>query len=177
MWKTTCVLLGSDKMNDMNVAEDKSFAILRIIFGVVWFIDASFKWNPEFLNNFTDYILEGLGNQPPLVQAWIDLWVKGVSVDPHFFAIIVAISETALAISLLFGLFTELGIVGGIALSFVIWSTAEGLGGPYIAGSTDIGAAIIYIMVFVALWLGRCWRYYSIDPYIRKRVPFLYWRW
>ncbi|MBI5470065.1 DoxX family membrane protein [Candidatus Kaiserbacteria bacterium] len=161
----------------MNTAEDKSFAVLRIIFGVVWLIDAFFKWSPEFLNNFTNYILEGSTDQPALVQAWINLWVKGVSVDPHFFAIVVAVAETALAFSLLFGFLTELGIVGGIALSFVIWSTAEGLGGPYVAGSTDIGAAIIYIIVFIALWLGRSWRYYSLDPYIRRRLPFLYWRW
>ena len=112
-----------------------------------------------------------------MVQAWIDLWVKGVSIDPYFFAVLVAICETALALSLLFGLFTELGIVGGIALTFVIWTTAEGFGGPYVAGSTDIGTAVIYILVFVALWLGRCWRCYSFDPYLRKRLPFMYWRW
>ncbi len=161
----------------MNKAEDKSFALLRIVFGIVWLIDASFKWSPAFINNFTDYLTGGAQGQPALVQAWIDLWVKGVSVDPHFFAIIVAISETALALSLLFGLFTELGILGGIALTFVIWSTAEGFGGPYVPGSTDIGGAIIYILVFIALWLGRCWRFYSLDPYVRKQLPFLYWRW
>jgi thiosulfate dehydrogenase [quinone] large subunit len=161
----------------MNKVEDRSFALLRIIFGIVWLIDASFKWSPAFIDNFTSYLENGAQGQPAIVQAWIDLWVKGVSVDPYFFAIVVAVAETALAISLLFGIFTELGIVGGIALTFVIWTTAEGFGGPYVAGSTDIGTAVIYILVFVALWLGRCWRYYSIDPYLRKKVPFLYWRW
>ena len=161
----------------MNEREDRSFAILRIIFGGVWLIDAAFKWNPAFLNNFTDYLVEGTQNQSPLVQAWINLWIKGVSVDPHLFAIIVAIGETAIALGLLFGIFTELAIAGGIAMTLVIWSTAEGFGGPYVAGSTDVGAAIIYVLVFVALWLGKCWRYYSFDPSIRKRFPFLYWRW
>ena len=157
--------------------EDRSFAILRIVFGLVWIIDASFKWNPTFLNNFTDYLTQGAQGQSALVQAWIDLWVKSVSVDPHLFAIIVAVSETAIALGLIFGLFTEIAIAGGIAMTLVIWSTAEGFGGPYIAGSTDIGAAIIYAIVFVALWLGRCWRYYSIDSVLKKRLPFLYWRW
>ena len=161
----------------MNEAEDKSFAILRIMFGAVWLIDASFKWNPAFLNNFTDYITEGAQNQPALVQAWINLWVKGVGVDPHFFAIIVAIAETAIAIGLLFGLFTEIAIAGGIAMMLVIWSTAEGFGGPYMAGSTDVGAGIIYVLLFIALWLGRCWRQYSLDPYLKPKLPFLYWRW
>ncbi len=161
----------------MNKAEDKSFAVLRIIFGVIWLIDASFKWNPTFINNFTDYLTGGAEGQPALIQAWINLWVKGVSIDPHFFAVLVAICETALALSLMFGFLTEIGIAGGIALTLVIWTTAEGFGGPYVAGSTDIGGAIIYVIVFVALWLGRCWRQYSLDPYIRKMLPFLYWRW
>lgn len=161
----------------MNETEDKSFAVLRIIFGGVWLIDASFKWNPAFIANVTDYLSEGAQNQPALVQAWIHLWVSGVSVDPHLFALLVALSETAIAIGLLFGLFTRVAIIGGIALSLVIWSTAEGFGGPYTAGSTDIGTTIIYAIVFIALWLGRCWRHYSIDSVLKKKVPFLYWRW
>ncbi len=161
----------------MNRVEDRSFAVLRIVFGLVWLIDASFKWNPAFLNNFTDYLTSGAQDQPALVQAWINLWVNGVSIDPHFFAIIVAISESAIAIGLLFGLFTEIAIAGGIAMTLVIWSTAEGFGGPYAAGSTDIGTAIIYAIVFIALWLGRCWRYYSIDSALRRKIPFVYSRW
>lgn len=161
----------------MNEMEDRSFAILRIIFGGVWLIDAWFKWSPAFINNLTDYLTEGAQGQPALVQAWIHLWVQGVSVDPHLFAIIVAIAETAIAIGLLFGLFTEIAIIGGVLMALVIWSTAEGFGGPYAAGSTDIGAAIIYAIVFIALWLGKCWRQYSIDSVLRKKIPFLYWRW
>lgn len=161
----------------MNKAEDQSFAILRIVFGLVWLIDASFKWNPSFLNNFTDYLVQGAQGQSALVQAWIHLWMNGVSVNPYVFAVIVAIAETAIALGLIFGLFTELAIAGGIAMTLVIWSTAEGFGGPYMSGSTDIGAAIIYVIVFIALWLGRCWRYYSIDAKLKKKFPFLYWRW
>jgi nitrite reductase (NO-forming) len=89
----------------------------------------------------------------------------------------VALAETAIAIGLIFGFFTEIAIIGGIAMTLVIWSTAEGFGGPYAAGSTDIGAAIIYALLFVALWLGRCWRYYSLDRYLRTKIKFLYWRW
>jgi thiosulfate dehydrogenase [quinone] large subunit len=161
----------------MHHTEERSFAALRIVFGGVWLIDAMFKWNPAFINNLTDYLTQGAQGQPVLVQDWINFWVRGVSVDPHLFAIIVALSETAIAIGLLFGLFTEVAIAGGIAMTLVIWSTAEGFGGPYAPGSTDIGTGIIYALVFVALWLGRCWRYYSIDSFLRKKAPFLYWRW
>ncbi len=153
----------------MRPSEDRSFAILRIVFGFVWLIDASFKWRPAFLNNFTSYLVSGAQGQSAPVQAWIYFWVHTVSVDPHLFGIIVAISETALAIALIFGWFTKAAMVGGIALAFVIWSTAEGLGGPYVAGSTDIGTSIIYIIVFIALWLGKSWRCYSIDALMHKR--------
>ena len=115
--------------------------------------------------------------QPAAVQAWIHLWITTVNVDPHLFAVVVAIAETAIALGLIFGLLTEIAIAGGIAMALVIWSTAEGFGGPYAPGSTDIGTAIIYAIVFVALWLGRSWRYYSLDASLRRRLPLLYWRW
>ena len=156
----------------MRPLEDKSFAILRIVFGCVWLIDASFKWSPEFINNLTNYLSEGAQGQPALVQSWINLWVKFVNVDPHFFAIIVALAETAIAHGLLFGFLTKITLWGGMAMAFVIWSTAEGFGGPYMPGSTDIGAAIIYLVVFVALWLGKSWRYYSVDKILHERHTF-----
>lgn len=152
----------------MRTLEDRSFAVLRIVFGFIWAIDAYFKWQPAFINNFTDYLMEGAQGQGAAVQWWITLWMHGVSADPHLFAIIVALAETAIAIGLIFGLFTKVAMAGGIVLTLIIWSTAEGLGGPYVAGSTDIGAGIIYTIVFVALWLGKCWRHLSVDSRFMK---------
>ena len=161
----------------MRPQEDKSFAVLRIIFGCVWAIDAYFKWSPAFINNFTSYLTDMAQGQPVFVQAWINLWVHIVGVDPHFFAIIVALGETAIAIGLIFGLFSKIAHLGGMAMSLVIWSTAEGFGGPYLAGSTDIGAAIIYFIVHVALWLGKSWRYYSIDSVLYRTYSFRIGKW
>lgn len=161
----------------MKIHRYKSFAILRIVFGLVWLIDATLKWTPAFIANFTDYLAEGAQGQPVAVQAWINFWVHTVSVNPHFFAIVVAIAETAIAIGLIFGLFTRIAISGGIILALVIWSTAEGFGGPYVSGSTDIGTAIIYVLVFVALWLGRSWKYASIDNLIQKHCPRFFSKW
>ncbi len=148
---------------------NKSFAILRIVFGFVWLIDAFFKWNSGFIDNFTNYLTNSAQGQPALVQTWIHLWVQVVNINPHFFAIVVAISETAITFSLLFGLFTRAAIVGGIILSLLIWTTAEGFGGPYAAGSTDIGSAIIYALLFFALWFGKSWEFYSLDGLLAKR--------
>ena len=37
-------------------------------------------------------------------------------------------------------------------MSILIWAVGEGFGGPYTSGATDIGTAIIYALVFAALW-------------------------
>lgn len=172
---TSCLIGININMN--NIKEYKSFAVLRIVFGLVWAVDATLKWSPAFIDNFVKYLTEGAQGQPEAIQIWINFWVHTVSVNPYLFAILVALAETAIAIGLIFGLFTRIAMIGGIALSLVIWSTAEGLGGPYVSGSTDVGTAIIYAMVFVALWIGSSWRYYSIDNLIRKRIPMLIGKW
>lgn len=161
----------------MRPREDRSFAVLRVVFGLVWLIDASFKWSPAFINNLTTYLTDGAQGQPALVQAWIHLWVVGVSVDPHLFAILVALAETAIALGLIAGFLSKLTMTGGMLMALVIWSTAEGLGGPYMPGSTDIGTAIIYFMVFVALWLGKSWRYYSLDRVLYERYGLKLGKW
>lgn len=93
-----------------------------------------------------------------------------VSVDPQVFGHLVAIGETAIAIALLFGFFTNLASLGGVLLSIVIWTTAEGFGGPYQGGSADIGSAIIYVLVFVGLVLSQAGLYLGLD---RRFTPAL----
>ncbi len=146
----------------------KSFALLRIAFGFVWAIDAFFKWQPAFLNGFSDQVTAALSGQPAWITDWIQLWAGIVSPHAYAWAIIVALSETAIAIGLIFGLFTRTAIIGGIILALLIWTVPEGFGGPYIASSTDIGAAIIYVFVLVALWIGMSWKAYSIDARLKR---------
>jgi len=91
------------------------------------------------------------------------------------FALIVAASETALAIALILGVFSNLANLGGVLLALVIWSTAEGFGGPYKAGSTDIGTAVIYFFVFVAMFLSQSGLCFGLD---RRLTPMLgRWGW
>ncbi len=146
----------------------KGFALLRIVFGIVWLIDAYFKWQPAFLKDFVSYVTGGLDGQPLLVQAWIHLWISIIGVNPYFLAILAAIIETVIAAGLILGLFTRPIIYIGIAWSIVIWSTAETFGGPYKAGSTDIGTAIIYVLVFIALLLGQSWTVLSFDKKLNR---------
>lgn len=144
------------------------FGIIRILFGLAWLVDAQFKWRSPFINDFASYLSGALTNQPPLVQAWIHFWIDVVNVNPTAFAYLVAVAETSLALALIFGVLSNLAYLGGTMLAFVIWSTAEGFGGPYVAGSTDIGAAVIYIFVFGLLYLSRAGLFFGFDRRLGK---------
>lgn len=144
----------------------RAFGVMRIVFGLVWAIDAWFKWQPAFQNGFVTYLTGALDGQPLWVKAWIGFWIDIVKVHPHDFALVVALGETALATGLIFGIFTNLAVLGGLLLTLVIWTTAEGFGGPYTAGSTDIGTAIIYMFVFVAVFLSQAGLQHGVDRFL-----------
>ena len=137
--------------------------VLRIVFGVVWGIDAWFKWQPDFINSFTTYLSGAQDSQPTWVHHWIGFWINVVGIDPTVFAYLVAVGETAIAVALIVGVFTNLTAIVGSLLSLIIWSTAEGFGGPYGPGSTDIGAAVIYVLVFAGLLLSMSGLYLGFD--------------
>ena len=71
---------------------------------------------------------------------------------PTGFAYATATLETLTALGLIFGFARRVGYFVGFSFSLLIWTTAEGFGGPYTAGSVDVGAGIIYAL-FIALYL------------------------
>ena len=145
-------------------------ALTRIAFGLIWSIDAYFKWQPAFANHFVDYLKGTFDGQPVVIQAWLNLWISFVSLNPHLFAWIVALSETGIAIGLLLGLFSNLTFAGGSLLSLIIWAVPEGFGGPYTPGATDIGTGIIYVFVFLGLFLLSAGQYYGLDRSLRFKL-------
>jgi len=136
----------------------------------LWGIDAWFKWQPGFINSFTDYLHDAGKDQPAIVQSWIGFWTNIVHVDPTVFAYAVAVGETAIAVALILGVFSNLTYLVGVLLAAVIWSTAEGFGGPYQAGSTDIGAAVIYVLVFAGLFLSVAGLQVGLDRRLTPRL-------
>ena len=71
--------IGEKRMNTRSWA----IAFTRISFGLVWAIDAYFKWQPAFADQFVSYLQETYDGQPAFIQAWLDFWIKLVSINPH----------------------------------------------------------------------------------------------
>lgn len=151
----------------------KHVAIFRIIFGVIWAIDATFKWLPSFRNGLIVQITSAAQGQPSWLNSWFRFWIDIISHDPHLFAVIVAVIESLIALALIFGFARRSTYLLAIIFSLMIWGIAEGFGGPYNSASTDIGTAIIYAVVFFSLYgLERMavppkW---AIDSYLSVRI-------
>ena len=149
----------------------KGIGLLRIAFGLVWLVAAWLKWQPAFQNSFVAQVSGARDGQPALIQAWISFWTSLISANPLLFARIEAATETAIAIFLLFGLFSNLTSIVGLLLSLGIWSTAEGFGGPYMPGqSTDVGTALPYAILFAVLFSISAGRYYGMDQWLTPRL-------
>lgn len=62
--------------------------------------------------------------------------------------------------------------------SLLVWAIAEGFGGPYGSGSTDIGTSIIYALFFVGLLVLAYYAgtdRYSVDYHLEQKVSW-WWR-
>lgn len=150
---------------------ERGVGIARIIFGLVFAVAAVLKWQPQFQNTFVAQVSGAEVGQPAPIVAWISFWTNLVSVNPLFFARLEATTESAIAVFLLLGLFSNMTCILGMLLSLGIWSVPEGLGGPYIAGhSTDIGTAFPYALLFATLLFISAGHYYGLDRWLTPRL-------
>jgi uncharacterized membrane protein YphA (DoxX/SURF4 family) len=149
----------------------RSIALLRVIFGLIWAVAAWLKWAPSFQNGFVSQVSGAGSGQPGIVQRWITLWANIISTNPLLFARFEGVLETVIAVFLIFGFFSNFTYCLGILLSLGIWSIAEGFGGPYVFGqSTDIGTALPYAVLFAVLLVISAGRYYSVDQWLTPRL-------
>ena len=151
---------------------------LRIAFGVIWGIDAALKWLPGFRSSYMDTIMGQAQGQPGWLKPWFNFWINLQHPQATFFAYLVAVAETLIAAAIIVGFARKLTYLSAIIFSLLIWSTAEGFGGPYTSGSSDIGTAIIYAIVFAGLlaisyYAGPA--RYSVDYYLEQRYSW-WWR-
>jgi nitrite reductase (NO-forming) len=150
---------------------------LRIGFGLIWLIDASLKWLPGFRATYASAVTTVSKGQPHWLKWWFDFWTRVQEPRPTSFAYMVAILETLVGLAIVLGFARKLTYIASALYGLMIWSVAEGFGGPYINGSTDIGTGIIYTLVSVGL-LTICYyagvSRHSIDYHLEGRIT---WWW
>ena len=150
---------------------------IRISFGIVWLIDATLKWLPGFRASYMTVIMAEAQGQPGWLQPWFRFWINIQHPDAMPLAYLVAVAETLIAVALIAGFARKITYSAAIVFSLLIWATAEGFGGPYTSGASDIGTAIIYAVVFAALLALSYYAgpsRYSADYYIEQKVS---WWW
>ncbi|HEX7381350.1 MAG TPA: multicopper oxidase domain-containing protein [Nevskiaceae bacterium] len=147
---------------------------LRVAFGIVWVVDAVLTFSPEFASHYVGYLHNAAHGQAAWSGWWFDMWIAIVTPHATLFIWLTRVAESALALALIFGFARKTVYVLGALFSLLIWSTAEGFGGPYALGATNMGAAIAYVLIFVALIVIN-YRAgtspYSVDYLIEKRWP------
>jgi nitrite reductase (NO-forming) len=126
---------------------------VRVGFGLLWGIDATFKWLPGFRHGYLSMIRSSAADQPGWLASWFHFWIRLTGTAPTAFAVSIALAETAICLSLVLGVAQRVGFVFGTAFAALIWGVGEGFGGPYGDGSTDVGCAILYSVVFLCLAL------------------------
>ncbi len=149
-------------------------ALLRIAFGLVWIIDASFKATGTFVDGFQAQVDGAAHGQPGWLHWWFEMWSDITAWGPHPFAYLTFLIELLTGLGLVVGFARRPGYLLALLWSLAIWAIPEGFGGPYSSASTDIGTGIIYAIVFAALYGlesvagSPAW---AIDSVIERRVP------
>ena len=151
---------------------------LRVTFGLIWAIDAALKWLPGFRSGYMSLLMAEGQRQPGWLKPWFNFWITLQHPMVDFFVYLSAAIETLIAAALILGFARKLTYISAIAFSLIIWSTAEGFGGPYTSGSTDIGTAVIYAVVFIGLLALNAYAgaaRYSTDYWLEQRISW-WWR-
>ena len=159
----------------LHVGVIRRVEVLRLVFGLVWAIDAYLKWQPAFIDDYAKDVAEGASGQPGWLRPWFVFWRHLVKVDPHLLAYVTAGVETLIAAGLVLGFARRAVYVGGILWSIAIWTIPEGFGGSFLSGATDLGTAIMYALVFGVLYsletLPTGTGAWSLDHVIERRLP------
>lgn len=152
----------------------KRVAAVRIVFGLIFAIDAYLKWRPGFASSFTGQVSGAAQGQPGWLLPWFHLWSHLISLAPTAWAYAVAVAESLIAVALVTGLARQVTYFAAAAYTFFLWAIPEGFGGPYKGGATDIGTGIIYTVLFLALYHLDTLADespLSLDPLIERRIP------
>lgn len=148
--------------------------VFRIAFGAIWLIDAGFKWQSGFAHRFRDMVNAAGQGQPSWLHWFYTLTHNVFTPHPYVWAYAIASIETLIGLALILGFARKATYVLTVLTGIGIWAVAEGFGGPYNPGSTDIGAAVMYAVValgLLALNYEAGPSRFSVDYLLEQRIP------
>lgn len=147
--------------------------IIRIIFGVIWIFDGSLAFLKGAAPLFEKLVINESLNQPKVLEGFFSFWIYVVKLNPYFWTYLIGILSVILGLSIILGLLKKTTYILGIIFSLFIWSVGEGFGGPYVAGTTDISAGPIYVVVFLLLLLIYKYKKpkLELDKIIENKFP------
>jgi hypothetical protein len=129
------------------------FVLLRILFGIIWLLNAALQANPLYIH---DHLFQsfhvGIEGQPQRMAQYTRSIVGLTEVVGSTTVALGTIGiDAMLAFSLLTGIWLRVVAWIGLAYSLFMWSTVGGMGGPYTRGATDPGTAIVYALAFALI--------------------------
>ncbi|MDA8360395.1 MAG: hypothetical protein M0Z44_00110 [Gammaproteobacteria bacterium] len=137
--------------------QELAFALLRLLFGAICLINTVLEANGPYVTGFLDSILKRAKGQPAVLHQYIHAMGAVVStLGPDNVAVAMVVINGLLALSLLTGVALRPLARLGILYNLILWSTVGGFGGPYTAGATDPGTAIVYALVFLTILSVPC---------------------
>jgi nitrite reductase (NO-forming) len=148
-------------------------AAVRIAFGLVWAVDASFKWLPGFIHGKTldDELGAASTVHTPVLHQWISFWHSVGTSHPGAFAVGTAVVETCIAFGMVFGVLSNLLFVGSAVYALGVWSAAEAFGLPWTeSGVTDTGVMAGYLFASLALLYAYGGATWSLDARLRPLI-------
>lgn len=154
--------------------QQRGRVLVCIAFGIIWAIDAWFKWQPDFQHRCLNIVQAGAGSQPGWVAPWYHSWDVALQPFAPFVAICAAMIETFIAAALILGFARNSIYLVGALCSFSIRAIPEGFGNTSRSTYPDIATSIIYVTVFAALLALDAYsdpQRASLDALIDRRFP------
>ncbi len=146
-----------------------------ILFGLVYASEALLAFYFDLNGNIVSVVQYQASSAPAFLSGWFSFWEGQVIAYPAFYAYLIGVLESLLAISLILGFGRKIAYMGGAVFAILAWGVGEGFGGIPVPGYTDPGTGIIQAIVFLIL-LGLNATHgtdpLTIDSRIEKRFPF-----
>lgn len=139
-------LKGWFARNSMKLS--RSFAI---VFGLVYLTEAFLAFHYDLAGNIVGVVDAQAAVAPPQLSGWFAFWKGQVTAAPMFYAYLIGILESLLAVCLILGFGRKVGYIGGAVFAIFAWGVGEGFGGLPTTGYSDPGTGIIQAILFLIL--------------------------